>query len=118
MHVRCLDNSLSSRRGTVGVVAGVAIAGDIWRLHSSLRKLCVSRVWQSRNDAYRSLFLANKRVAVVVLDGETEASRINVTVTPDEESTEDWFGQKVKDSVEYGLRVGSDYVATCSRSLE
>ena len=49
---------------------------------------------------------------VVILDGETETSGVNIPVSPDEEGTEDRLGQEVKDAVEDGLRVWRDDVAT------
>lgn len=34
-----------------------------------------------------------------------KSSRVNVAVTPEQESTEHWLGQKIQDTVEDGLRV-------------
>lgn len=49
---------------------------------------------------------------VVIVDVETKASGVDATVTPDEKSTEDRLGDQVEDTVEDGLGVGRDNVAT------
>lgn len=41
---------------------------------------------------------------------------LNTTVTPDQESTEDWLGHDIQDTVEHSLRVGRDDVATFRKS--
>lgn len=35
-----------------------------------------------------------------------KTSWLNITVTPDQESAEDWLGQYVQNTVEHSLRVG------------
>ena len=37
-------------------------------------------------------------------------------MTPEQESTEDWLGQDVQDTVEHSLRVGRDDIATFRKS--
>lgn len=49
---------------------------------------------------------------VVVTDVEAKASRVDVAVTPKEESTKDWLGEDVEDTIESSLGIGSDDVAT------
>jgi len=58
------------------------------------------------------LILNSGVLLVVVVDVETEASRVNVTVTEDEESTEDRLGDQIEDTVEDSLRVRRDDIAT------
>ena len=60
---------------------------------------------------------ANDRwVIIVVTDVETQASRVDTLVAPQEESTEDGLGHDVQHAVEDGLGVGSDEVATLGQS--
>lgn len=49
---------------------------------------------------------------VVVVDVQTKSGRVDVTVAPDEKSTEDWLSQDIKDAIEDGLGVRRDVVAT------
>jgi hypothetical protein len=58
------------------------------------------------------LVLNSGVLLVVVVNVKTETGRVNVTVTEDEESTEDRLGDQIKDTVEDSLRVGRDDVAT------
>jgi hypothetical protein len=58
------------------------------------------------------LVLNSRVLLVVVVDVETKTGRVNTAVTPDEKSTEDGLGDQVEDTVEDGLRVGRDDVAT------
>lgn len=60
--------------------------------------------------------LANDRVILVVADGHTDRRRVDVTVTPNQESTEAGLSEEVKDAVENGLRVGRNDVATLAES--
>lgn len=61
---------------------------------------------------YWLALLGDGSVMIVVLDSKTKTSRVNIPVSPDEESTEHWLCQKVEDAVEDGLRVWRDDVAT------
>jgi hypothetical protein len=57
--------------------------------------------------------ILNRRVLlVVVVDVKTKTGRVNSAVTPDEEGTEDRLGDQVENTVEDGLRVRRDDVAT------
>jgi hypothetical protein len=58
------------------------------------------------------LVLNSGVLLVVVVDVKTKTGRVNVTVTEDEESTEDRLGDQIKDTIEDSLRVGGDNVAT------
>jgi hypothetical protein len=60
---------------------------------------------------YGLALLGDRSVMVVILDGKTKTSRVNVPVSPDKESTEDWLGQEVEDAVEDGLRIWRNDVA-------
>jgi hypothetical protein len=63
--------------------------------------------------AYRAaLLLMDERITIIVLNSKAKTSRINVPVSPDEESTEDGLSQKVQYTVENGFRVGRDEVAS------
>lgn len=53
---------------------------------------------------------------VVVTDVKAKASRVDVAVAPEEESTEDWLGENVEDTVEHSLRIGGDDVSTLRQS--
>jgi hypothetical protein len=57
-----------------------------------------------------------KVLLVVVVDVQAESGRVDVAVTPDEETTEDRLGQNVEDAVEDGLGVGRDVVATLAQA--
>ena len=52
----------------------------------------------------------------VVVDVDAKLLRSDVTVAPDEESTEAGLGDEVKDGVEDGLGVGRDDVATLAET--
>jgi hypothetical protein len=65
---------------------------------------------------YRLALLVNERITFVVLDIKTQASRVNVPVSPDKESTEDGLGQEVEHTIEDGLRVGRDDVTSLSET--
>lgn len=54
----------------------------------------------------------DKRVTIVVLDGQSKTSRVNVLVAVDEKSTEHRLGQEVKYTVEYGFRIRGDDITT------
>ena len=59
------------------------------------------------------LLVAELRILlIVVVDVEAELRRVDVAVTPDEEGTEDRLGQQVQNTVEDGLGVGRDDIAT------
>ena len=60
--------------------------------------------------------LADVVVALVVHDVHANVGRVDVTVAPDEESTEAGLGDEVKDGVEDGLGVGRDDVATLAKT--
>lgn len=45
-----------------------------------------------------------------------EASGFNIAVTPEQESTKNWLGQDVQDTVEHSFRVGRDDIATFRKS--
>lgn len=62
------------------------------------------------------LVLNSGILLVVVVDVKTKASRVDATVTPDEESTEDGLSEQVKDTVEDGLRVRGNDVATLTKT--
>lgn len=49
---------------------------------------------------------------IVVADMKTEDGWVNVAVTEEEESTEDWLGKSIKNTVEDGLAVWGDDVAS------
>jgi hypothetical protein len=49
---------------------------------------------------------------VVVVDVKTKAGRVDVAVAPNEQATEDRLGQDIENTVESGLRVGRNVVAT------
>lgn len=51
-------------------------------------------------------------VFIVVAYVKTQSAGIDVTVTPDEESSKDRLGQDIEDTVEYSLGVGRDDVST------
>jgi len=58
------------------------------------------------------LILDSGVLLVVVVDVETEASRVDVTVTENEESTEDRLGDQIEDTIEDSLRIRRDDIAT------
>ena len=43
---------------------------------------------------------------IVIADVKTESSWVNVAMAKEEQSTEDWFGKNVEDTVEDSLGVG------------
>lgn len=53
---------------------------------------------------------------IVVADVEAESCWVNVAVTEGEHGTEDWLGEDVENTVEGGLRVGRDDVATLAKA--
>lgn len=56
--------------------------------------------------------VADGHLVLVVADHETQASGVDVAMAPEEESTEDGLGHDVENTVEDGLGVGRDNVAT------
>jgi len=58
------------------------------------------------------LILDSGVLLVVVVDVETEASRVDVTVTENEESAEDRLGDQIEDTIEDSLRIRRDDIAT------
>lgn len=58
----------------------------------------------------------NSRVLIVITDAQTEASRVNVAVAEDKQSTENRLGEKVQDTVEDSLRIRSNDVAALSHT--
>jgi len=62
------------------------------------------------------LVLLENVFLVVVVDVDTETSWVNVSVTDDEKSTEDGLGQEIKDTIEDGLGVRRDDVATLTET--
>ena len=55
-------------------------------------------------------------VLIIIADVKTEASWVDVAMAPQEESTEDWLGEDVEDTVEGGLGVWRDDVSTLRQS--
>ena len=55
-------------------------------------------------------------VFVVVADMKTKSAWIDVTVTPEEESSKDRLGQDIEDTVEYCLGVWCDDVSTLAEA--
>lgn len=53
---------------------------------------------------------------IVVADVDTKLGERNPTMAIDEEETEDWFGKKVQDTVENGLRVGMEIIAALAQA--
>lgn len=51
------------------------------------------------------------RILMVITDMKTQAGRVDVTVTPEEKSTEDGLGHNIEHAVEDGFRVRGDDVA-------
>jgi hypothetical protein len=51
-------------------------------------------------------------VTIVVLDGQSKASGVNVLVTVDKKSAEHWLGQEVEYTIEYGFRIRGDDITT------
>lgn len=45
-----------------------------------------------------------------ITDVETKTGKIDVAVSPDKKSTEDWLGENIEDTVEYSLTVRGDDV--------
>ena len=62
------------------------------------------------------LVLNSGVLLVVVVDVKTETGRVNATVTPDKESTEDRLSDQVEDTVEDSLGIGRDDVATLTNT--
>ena len=56
--------------------------------------------------------IAGIQIVLVVADHQTKTSWVDVAMAPKEERTKDGLGHDIKDSVEDGLGVGSDHVAT------
>ena len=52
-----------------------------------------------------AILLASVGVGTWIADVKTKAGDVNIAVTPDEESTEDWLGEKIEDTVEDGFGV-------------
>ena len=63
-----------------------------------------------------SLVLLHDILLVVVVDVDTETSWVDVLVAKDEKSTENWLGEQIKDTVEDGLAVGRDDIATLAET--
>ena len=61
---------------------------------------------------YRRRLLSQALVTLVVNDLQTEARWVDSAVTPKEESTENGLGTEVKNTIEDGLRIWCDDVAT------
>lgn len=95
------DRQASSLDGLGGVGCAVSAVGNT---------LVCSGVVGGR----RGVLLAGELsiLLIVVVDVKTKLGRVDVTVAPDEESTEDRLGEQVEDTVENGLGVRSDDVAT------
>ena len=53
---------------------------------------------------------------IIVVDVEAKTGRVNAAVAPDEESAEDGLGEEVEDTVEDGLGVGGDDIATLAET--
>lgn len=70
--------------------------------------------------AVRMLLASNTRdrgwVVTIVAHAKTEASRIDVAMTPEEQGAEDGLSQEIEDAVEDGLRVWSDDIASFADS--
>ena len=64
----------------------------------------------------RRTLLVNNRITVIIPDGHTDRCRVDVAVTPDEESTKTGLSNEVKDTVEDSLRVGRNDVATLAET--
>lgn len=56
--------------------------------------------------------VATKDFIIVVTNVEAKASRVDVTVTPEEESTKDRLGKNVEDTIEDSFGIGGDHVST------
>lgn len=100
----------NTSRGSVGdsVVGGGAIGGTV-RVAIAIAELGVGG---------GELLLGNVGgvLLVVVVDVEAKTSRVDVTVTEDQKSTEDRLGKQIENAVEYGLSVGRDDVATLAKT--
>lgn len=83
-----------------------------------LNLLTVDRSIKRRLDAIvlRRTLLANSSVVFVVHDGHANVGRIDVAVAPDEKSAEARLSDEVEDTVEDGLGVGRDDVATLAET--
>lgn len=55
-------------------------------------------------------------IVIIVADVKTESGRVDITVTPKEESTEDRLSQDIEDAVKDGFRVRRDDVAPLTES--
>ena len=53
---------------------------------------------------------------VVVVDVQTKSRRVDVAVAPDEKSTKDGLSQHIENTIEDGLRVRRDVVATLAKA--
>lgn len=54
----------------------------------------------------------NSSITLIIPNSQTKTSGINAPMSPDEESTEDGLSEEVKNTVEDGLGVRRDEVAT------
>lgn len=54
----------------------------------------------------------NRRITLVVLDGQAKTSRVNALVSPDEESTEDGLSEEVEYAIEDSLGIGGNEIST------
>jgi hypothetical protein len=58
------------------------------------------------------LVIMQQRITIVIANVQSQACKIDVLVSPDQERAKDRLGQEIKDTVEHSLGIGCDHVAT------
>jgi hypothetical protein len=72
----------------------------------------MSDEWQKLNTTYWFTLFMHRCIPVIVFDGETKTSWVNVPVAPEKESTKDRLCEEVENTIENRLTVRGDDVAS------
>jgi hypothetical protein len=62
------------------------------------------------------LFASSGNIIVIVANVKAKNGWVNVAVTPEEQETEDWLGEDVKNTVESGFGIRVDDIATLGKT--
>ncbi len=119
-----LDSRSSGRRSAISMIDRVVIGMVTIRnavIGSSACSSCLCSVsadeirftLQSRAKTYRSPLLPHNLIPIIIINRQPKDRRIDIPMSPKEQSTKAWFSEEVKDTVEDGFGVGSnDYNIT------
>lgn len=101
-------SSLCRRVSAIVHITTIVITGSLGLAITMNLDLMISIARKSGigNSAYCKVF------GSVIFDLKTKSSRLSITMTPDQKSSEHWLGEDVEDTVEGCLRIRRDEVPT------